>query len=90
MTEQLNREEKTISHGFYWSRKNDPNFKVKETRIQPTEKKVGQYNSEGILIECYRNLTDAGRKTGYDRHRISECCNNKIKTYKGFIWKFLV
>lgn len=90
LIEQLNREEKTISHGFYWSRENNPNFKTRETHIQPTEKRVGQYNNEGILIECYRNLTDAGRKTGYDRHRISECCNNKIKSYKGFIWKFLV
>jgi collagenase-like PrtC family protease len=90
LIEQLNRKEKTLSHGFYWSRTPDNDFKIIETRIQPKAKKVGQFNNDDKLVEIYANLTDAGRKTGYDRHRISECCNEKIKTYKGFKWKFLV
>lgn len=89
LSEQLKREVKTLSHGYYWSFNEDSNFPVRKTRIQPTQKSVGQYNSDLVLIEKYNSLSNAGRETGYDRHRISDCCNGKIKTYKGFIWKFI-
>ena len=89
LIEQLTREEKTLSHGYYWSYEENNNFSTKPTRMQPTQKKVGQYNGDMNLIEVYSSLSAAGRTTGYDRHRISDCCNGKIKTYKGFIWKFI-
>lgn len=89
INEQLNREVKTLSHGFYWSRTPSNDFKTKKVTPYPAAKKVGQYDANNTLIEQFHSLTDAQRKTGYDRHRISECCNGKIKTYKGYIWKFI-
>lgn len=89
LVEQLKREVKTLSHGFYWSYTENNDFLTKETRIQPTQKKVGQFNADNVLIETFNSLSDAGRKTSYDRHRISDCCNNKISSYKGYIWKFI-
>ena len=87
--EQLRREVKTLSHGYYWSYTEDNTFQTVATRIQPTQKKVGQYNANGVLIGSFLSLSEAGRKTRFDRHRISDCCNGKISTYKGYIWKFI-
>ena len=89
LIEQLDREEKTLSHGYYWSYKENNDFPTRLTRVQPTQKTVGQYNDKMVLIETFSSLSAAGRKTGYDRHRISDCCNGKIQTYKGFVWKFI-
>ena len=89
LIEQLNREVKTLSHGYYWSDSSDNNFETKISRIQPAQKRVGQYNHEGTLIEIYSGLSEAGRKTFFDRHRISDCCNGKISSYKGYVWKFI-
>lgn len=91
LCEQCNREEKTLSYGYYWSYSDKPDFKISSRKnVFPGVKKVGQYNAQNELIEIYSNLTQAANQTGYDRHRISECCNNKIKTYKGYIWKFII
>jgi hypothetical protein len=46
--EQLQREVKTLSHGFYWSYENNNNFKTKATG--GIKKAVGQFNCEGALI----------------------------------------
>lgn len=89
LIEQLNREIKTLSHGYYWSDSQNNDFKIKVSRIQSTQKKVGQYNCDGILLEVYFSLSDASRKTFFNRHRISDCCNGKISSYKGYIWKFI-
>lgn len=37
----------------------------------------------------YRSITDAQRKTGIERHSISNCCKGKIKTAGGFQWKYI-
>lgn len=89
LLEQLKREVKTLSHGFYWSYDESNDFQTKKVQNFPTQKRVGQYNSEHTLIEIYNSLSEAGRKTGFDRHRISDCCNGKINTYRGYYWKFL-
>jgi len=90
LQQQVMAEEKFLSYGYYWSYSDEPNFKIRDRKEFSTSKKVGQYNSDDILIEKYNSLTEAGRKIHGDRHRISDCCNGKIKTYRGFYWKFLI
>ena len=90
LQQQVVAEEKFLSYGYYWSYSDKPDFKTRKRKQFSTAKRVGQYNSDGILIEKYESLTDAARKIRGDRHRISECCNGKIKTYRGFYWKFLI
>lgn len=87
LAEQCGRPIKTLSHGYYWSYDNDNTFQVeyRDARINY----VGQYNAEGTLLETYTSIADAARKNNYDRHRISECCNGKIHTYRGYVWKFI-
>ena len=43
-----------------------------------TEEFIAEYDSTG----------EAGRVLGIVRSHISECCQGKLKSYKGFIWKY--
>jgi len=47
-----------------------------------------------ILKECrgvigvFESTGEAARKTGYNSHSIQDACIGRLKTYKGFIWKY--
>ena len=80
---------KTLYKGYYWSYTNDNTFLTKTNINNGKAKPVAQFLLDGTLIAKYKSCADAARKTGYVRTRISECCNKKQKTYKGFIWNFI-
>jgi hypothetical protein len=69
--------------------------KMKEVRYHTSEersKKVLQFNKDGILINEFESVQEASKfisNSIVGSSSISNCCNNKkLKTYKGFIWKF--
>lgn len=49
--------------------------------------KVEQCDLEGNVINTWKTATEAGRALGIDARRISERCNGKGRTYKGYIWR---
>ena len=75
-------------------KENNPmyNEKIKTKTIKAImkscAKKVCQYSLEGEYINTFDSIKDASRKTGKCRYGISGCCNKKLKTSGGFIWKF--
>lgn len=80
---------KIKAKGYYWSYKNNNNFEIQiiSTGIK---KEVGKFDiTTELLLERYESINDAARKNNIGRTHIGECCNGKIKTYKGFIWKFI-
>lgn len=82
-------DEKIKINGFYWSFSKINDFKIKEiTTGKP--KPIGKYDLNGILIEQYCSRAEAARKNNINPYHISEACHGKIKTYKGFIWKYLI
>ena len=61
----------------------------KETNIKITcKRKVYQYDLNINLIETYNSLTDVSKKYQVSKSSISNACNGKSKTSKGFIWSF--
>jgi len=42
----------------------------------------------GRIINTFQSLTDAARYVGGSQPRISDCCNGKRYTHKGYVWKF--
>lgn len=50
-------------------------------------KPVLQYDSDGTFIKEWESAVVASKETGILRSDITSCCNNKIKTCGGFIWK---
>ncbi len=50
--------------------------------LKPLLKKDGYY-------ECCLYTSEAAKQTGINRKGINDCCNKKIKSSGGYIWKFL-
>lgn len=51
------------------------------------QKQVAQYTLDGELNKVWNSAMEAERN-GYHQGHISECCQGKRKTHKGFIWKY--
>ena len=51
-------------------------------------KPVLQYTKSGELVREWKSATDVERNLGYFGTNISSCCNGKIKSAYGFIWKY--
>lgn len=57
--------------------------------IRPTNaKKVLQYDSNMNLIKEWDTITQASNHLNIYNSNISMCCNGKLKTTGGFIWKY--
>ena len=50
-------------------------------------KRVGAFKN-GELVMVFPSTQEAQRN-GYNRGNICSCCNGKLKTHKGFTWKYL-
>ena len=84
----LKRDKKQEYKGYYWSDKNDPNFEIEENKTG-IKKPVGKFTLDNVLVEKYESLREASQLNHCDRKRLGECCNRKIKTYRGFIWRYI-
>ena len=56
-----------------------------------SERKVGKFTLDGILIATYRSASEAARQNNTNFSCICACCrpNCKKKTHIGFIWQYL-
>lgn len=52
------------------------------------KKQVNQYSLNGDYINTYESTCEANTKTGVRSSGISLCCNGKLKTSGGFIWRY--
>jgi hypothetical protein len=59
-----------------------------ETIIKKSKGGIEQYDLNNKLINTFLTLTEASEKTGFFRGNISSACTGRLKTYKGFIWKY--
>ena len=86
--QELQKEVKALTGGFYWSRNNYLN-QVKNYPNAGKAKQVFQYDLNGKFINSYCSTGAAARSLGIkSSSHIGECCRGKIKTYKGFIWRY--
>ena len=53
-----------------------------------SRKIVQQFDKLNNFIQEFQSINEACRKLGIFKYPLSQCCNNKKKSYKGFIWKF--
>ena len=88
IAQEVNKEIKTLSGGFYWSYSKE----LGQTKNYPNTgkaKKVLQYDLNGKYIMTYSSTGEAARALHANNSHIGECCRGKIKNYKGFIWKYV-
>lgn len=85
--QEVNKDIKALSGGFYWSYKKQLD-KVIEYKNTGRAKKVNQYDRNGKFIMSYPSTGIAAKALNCNHSHIGECCRGKIKTYKGYIWRY--
>ena len=64
------------------------NHGTRNERMAKTKSKpVLQLSLSGELIREWPSIAECGRN-GFSLGAVSECCNGKRKTYKGFLWMY--
>ena len=56
--------------------------------IEATRKKVVQLSKNGEVIKVWRSLTDAANSLGIQVPNITHCCNGRIHSTGGFVWRY--
>lgn len=64
-----------------------PELYVFTNKHEDTSKKVGCFDKD-VLIKEYTSIGEA-EKDGFLKTSISAACHGRMKTYRGYIWKFL-
>lgn len=85
--QELQKDIKALSGGFYWSKEPKLN-KIIIYKKEGKAKEVYQYDLNGKFIMSYPSTGIAARAIHGQHSHIGECCRGKIKTYKGFIWRY--
>lgn len=50
--------------------------------------KICQYNLDGLFIKKWESARDIEKETGWYATSIIGVCKGKIKTYKGYVWRY--
>lgn len=51
--------------------------------------KINQYDLKGNFIKSWDGIADAEKYYNIPRQNICKCCQGKVKTAGGFIWKYI-
>lgn len=80
--------------GYQWFYKEDnhtPSSQYKRTRSDGGKvrcRPVLQLDLQNNLIQEFESAAQAAKILGFNQPDIQSCCSGKIKTSKGFIWKY--
>ena len=84
-----NKENNHISNLELVTAKQNINHGTRTERSSKSRsKRVAAYNENGELVMVFPSTAEAGRN-GYYHGNVSRCCNGKMKSYRGYTWKYL-
>lgn len=49
---------------------------------------INQYALNGSFIKTWESARDVQIETGFFESNINKCCNGKIESYKGYVWRY--
>lgn len=80
--------------GYQWRYVDDEgNYEQRiEKRIDKRDEqgiKICQYTKQGELVKIWNSIKEASVELGISAGGICSCCKGKLKTHKGFIWKYV-
>lgn len=87
ISQEINKEIKTLSGGFYWSKEKELKEIKNYTNIGK-KKEVYQYDLNGKFIMSYPSTGIAAKAINANNSHIGECCRGKLKQYKNFVWRY--
>lgn len=74
--------------GFQWKFYIDNTNNIEPKKQNEGERHVLQYDLEGNFIREWNRIKDACIEYNAFNSNIAMCCNGKMKTCKGYIWKY--
>lgn len=87
--QELQKEIKALTGGFFWSKERELR-KTIEYKNLGMAKSVYQYDLNGKFIMEYPSTGIAAKAIGASSgSHIGECCRGKIKSYKGYVWRYV-
>lgn len=72
----------------YISQADNVKHSVENNLIKPFCRKVDQYTLEGVFIQTFNSLHEAGIAVDINHRAIQRVCEGTFKKSKGFIWKY--
>lgn len=78
--------------GYYWVYKDDyysKDFNPSYLQVKQKPKKVGQFDLNLNLLHTYESASSAAKSIGVRPSSVSQVCNRKRKTLKGYIFRYL-
>ena len=79
-----NKTNNVVTNLEWCDRKYNQNY---GTRTEKCSKKVYQYTLDGKFVKEWKSTAECDRN-GYNYGNVAACCRGKLKTYKGFIWRY--
>lgn len=70
----------------YCDAKYNCNYGTKNDKIR---KPTNQYTKKGEFIKTWSSLTEIQEKLGFRKSNLSNCCNGRLPSCYGFIWKYV-
>lgn len=70
-----------------WCTKSENQIHAVRNGLQKTIP-ILQYDLQGNFIKEWESSSEAGRHIKISPTNITACCNNRMKTARGFIWKY--
>lgn len=83
-----NKQNNHVTNLEWCSAKYNNNYGTARKRmVEKQSKTVLQLTKTGEIVKEWFSTMEAGRN-GFDNSSISKCCLGKIKSYKGYIWRY--
>lgn len=83
-----NKTNNCISNLEWCTHQYNNNYGTRNRRIGNAHKiKILQFTKEGNLIKEWDSMIEACKEYNISKSLMSECCNGKYNTAKGYVWK---
>lgn len=61
----------------------------RKSKFRSKVKHIGKFTLDDELIKIYTDGVRGARLDGYESNRLYDCLTNRLKSYKGFKWKYV-
>ena len=63
--------------------------RARATHLERTPS-ISMYDKEGILKATFNSVVEAEKETGIPHSNIIACCKGRLKTVKGYVWRYSI